>query len=48
MDRTTEWQVPSEWHPSPEEVARIREEMRPIVAEFARRSELQLASFSVR
>jgi hypothetical protein len=44
MDRSSP-QAPLEpWKPSPEELARIREEIRPIVAESARRSAAVQAS----
>lgn len=32
------------WHPSKDEVDRIREEMRPIIAELARKEEAALVS----
>jgi hypothetical protein len=32
------------WHPSKDEVDRIREELRPIIAELSRREEAALAS----
>ena len=32
------------WQPTPEELVRIMDEMRPIVADFARRAETFLAS----
>ena len=32
------------WHPSKDEIAHIREELRPIIAEMARRDEQELAA----